>query len=115
MYETWKKQKQILSDYEQLYETEKNSNRDVTRLLYTIGYKFSGQILLKYKKYCIKNTDELTELMKSLLDKSYDHLSDFCHEMIQQDGSLDPQLEAWLIAIGKKKELESWHKSMFGV
>lgn len=110
-----KKQKQILSDYEQLYETEKNSNRDVTRLLYTIGYKFSGQILLKYKKYCIKNTDELTELMKSLLDKSYDHLSDFCHEMIQQDGSLDPQLEAWLIAIGKKKELESWHKSMFGV
>ena len=28
------------------------------------------------------------------------------------DGKLDPQLETWLLAIGKKEEIEKWRESI---
>ena len=50
--------------------------------------------------------------MKGLLDSSYEEFEDFCHSMIDYDDTLDVQLEAWLIALGKRKELDAWRHNL---
>jgi len=50
--------------------------------------------------------------MKRLLEDSYDKFEDFCHRMIDYDDNLDVQLEAWLISMGKRMELENWRRNL---
>ena len=60
----------------------------------------------------MNNVTELTAYMKELLDSSYESFETFCHNMIDYDNTLDSQLEAWLIALGKSKELEKWRNTL---
>ena len=62
----------------------------------------------------MKSVSELTAYMKGLLDSSYEEFEDFCHSMIDYDDTLDVQLEAWLIALGKRKELDAWRQGLQG-
>ena len=50
--------------------------------------------------------------MKETLETSRQNFESLCHRMVDYDGNLDFQLETWLIAIGKQKELEKWRTSM---
>ncbi len=52
--------------------------------------------------------------MKELLDDSYDKFEAFCHQLIEEDDTLDAQFEAWLIALGKRKELDAWKMNLRG-
>ena len=79
---------------------------------YTMAYLLSGQKLFSIGNKQLKNVDELTAHMKTLLDSSYGEFEDFCHALIDYDDTLDAQLEAWLIALGKRKELEAWRQSL---
>ena len=60
----------------------------------------------------MKNVGELANYMKGLLDSSYEEFEEFCHSLIDYDDTLDVQLEAWLIALGKRKELELWRQGL---
>lgn len=84
------------------------SKRDAMMNYYTMAYILSGQKLFKAGAKYLKSVPELTAYMKSLLDSSYEEFEDFCHGLIDYDDTLDVQLEAWLIALGKSKELEAW-------
>ena len=75
---------------------------------YTMAYLLSGQKLFSIGSKQLKNVSELTAHMKTLLDSSYEEFEDFCHTLIDYDDTLDVQLEAWLIALGKRKELDAW-------
>ncbi|MEG1621388.1 MAG: protein kinase [Oscillospiraceae bacterium] len=88
------------------------NKRDVLMNYYTMAYLLSGQKLLNIGDKQLKNVSELAAYMKKLLDSSYEEFENFCHEMIDYDDTLDVQLEAWLIAIGKRKELDSWRKGL---
>ena len=79
---------------------------------YTMAYLLSGQKLFAIGEKRLKNVSELTAHMKGLLDSSYEEFEDFCHLMIDYDDTLDVQLEAWLIALGKRKELDAWRHSL---
>ena len=50
--------------------------------------------------------------MRSVLDQSFEKFESLCHRLVDYDGNLDFQLETWLMAIGKQKELETWRVSM---
>ena len=50
--------------------------------------------------------------MKSLLDSSYEEFEAFCHSMIDYNDTLDVQLEAWLVALGKRNQLEVWRRNL---
>ena len=50
--------------------------------------------------------------MKSLLDDSYDKFEEACHRLIDYDDNLDVQFESWLLALGKKKELNAWREAI---
>lgn len=88
------------------------SKRDTLMNYYTMAYLLSGQKLLHVDNKQLKDIPELTAYMKGLLDSSYEEFEGFCHSLIDYDDTLDVQFEAWLIALGKRKELESWKKQL---
>ena len=79
---------------------------------YTMAYLLSGQKLFAVGDKRLKSVPELTAYMKSLLDSSYEAFETFCHRMIDYNNTLDVQLEAWLIALGKRNELENWRRNL---
>lgn len=88
------------------------NKRDTMMNYYTMAYLLSGQKLFAIGEKRLKNVSELTTHMKGLLDSSYEEFEDFCHSLIGYDDTLDVQLEAWLIALGKRKELDAWRHSL---
>ena len=52
--------------------------------------------------------------MKELLDESYEKFEAACHKLIDYEDNLDVQFESWLLALGKKKELNSWRENIRG-
>ena len=88
------------------------SKRDTLMNYYTMAYLLSGQKLFAIGEKRLKNVSELTAHMKGLLDSSYEEFEDFCHSLIGYDDTLDVQLESWLIALGKRKELDAWRHSL---
>lgn len=113
-----KSKNENLADAASALETAHNvgnrSKRDTIMNYYTMAYLLSGQKLFAIGEKRLKSVSELTAHMKGLLDSSYDEFEDFCHSMIDYDDTLDVQLEAWLIALGKRKELDAWRQGLQG-
>lgn len=80
--------------------------RDVT--LYKLGYMLSGERTYLKKDEYYKTVEDLRKHMTGLIEKSYLAFEEYALSMIDKNGNLDPQFEAWLIAINKRKELENW-------
>lgn len=100
------------SALETAHSLANRSKRDTLMNYYTMAYLLSGQKLFSIGNKQLKNVAELTAHMKSLLDSSYEEFEDFCHTLIDYDDTLDVQLEAWLIALGKRKELDAWRSQL---
>lgn len=101
-----------VSALETSHNVGSKNKRDVFINYYTMAYLLSGQKLLNIGDKQLKNVSELAAYMKKLLDSSYKEFENFCHKMIDYDDTLDVQLEAWLIALGKRKELDAWRHSL---
>ena len=100
------------SAVETAHNVGKKSKRDTLMNYYIMAYLLSGQRLLAVGDKRLKSIEELTAHMKKLLDSSYEEFEDFCHSLIDYDDTLDIQFEAWLIALGKRKEIEAWRKQL---
>lgn len=101
-----------VSALETAHSLNDRSKRDTLMNYYTMAYLLSGQKLFSIGNKQLKDVSELTAHMKGLLDSSYEEFEDFCHTLIDYDDTLDVQLEAWLIALGKRKELENWRAQL---
>jgi predicted Ser/Thr protein kinase len=88
------------------------TKRDAQLNYYTLAYLLSGQKLYAIGEKRLKSVEELTAYMKEKLDTSYDAFEDFCHSLIGYDDTLEVQLEAWLIALGKRTELDVWRRQL---
>lgn len=101
-----------VSALETAHSLTNKSKRDTMMNYYTMAYLLSGQKIFSIDNKQIKSVTELTAHMKTLLDSSYEEFEEFCHKMIDYDDTLDVQFEAWLIALGKRKELDMWRKQL---
>ena len=97
---------------ESSFEINDGNTRGRMMDYYTMAYLLSGQKLFAVGDLKLKSVQELTSYMRSLLDSSYEEFEKFCHLMIDYNDTLDVQLEAWLIALGKRSELDSWRRSL---
>ena len=97
---------------EDAYELEKNNGTDGLRTYYLMADTLSGQKLLLLNGQQFRTVGELAAYMRSALDESFAGFKSLCHRLVDYDGNPDPQLEAWLLAIGKQRELEDWRASM---
>ncbi len=103
---------EAVSALETAHQLKRKTKHDTLMNYYMMAYLLSGQKLLRIKDKQLKNVSELVAYMKQLLDSSYQEFADFCHDMVDYEDQLDVQFEAWLIALGKRKELESWRRSL---
>ena len=99
---------------ESSYRTFKNDNRQKTMNYYLLAYMLSGKKVLYKDGVEFNNVQELTGYLEKLLDHSYDEFEKLCHKLIDYNDNLDAQFESWLLALGKKKEIEQWRKSLQG-
>ncbi|TEB07767.1 Serine/threonine-protein kinase pkn5 [Pelotomaculum schinkii] len=104
--------KKAATAIEDSYQFEINNHMDMQRTFYLMAYTISGQKLLCIAGQHFRTVGELAGYMRSQLDESFEAFESLCHKLVDYDGNLDIQLEAWLTAIGKKKELDRWRSLM---
>ena len=81
---------------------------------YLFSYMLAGRrTLYKYDRE-FDSVRDLTEYLKTCLSGSYEDFEKKCHELMNPDNSLDGQFEAWLLSLGKKKEINEWKQSLSG-
>ena len=106
------KLKKAAAAIEDSYELEKINGTDMRRTCYLMAYTLSGQKLLLLNGEQFRTVGELANYMRSVLDESFEKFESLCHKLVDYDGNLDLQLETWLIATGKQKEIEKWRESI---
>lgn len=106
------KLKKAAAAIEDSYELEIINGTDMKRTYYLMAYTLSGQKLLLLNGEQFRTVGELANYMRSVLDESFERFETLCHTLVDYDGNLDFQLETWLIAIGKQKEIEKWRASI---
>ena len=106
------KLKKAAAAIEDSYELEKNNHTDMLRTYYLMAYTLSGQKLLLLDGEQIRTVGELASYMRNVLAESFEKFESLCHRLVDYDGNLDFQLETWLMAIGKQKEIDKWRTSM---
>ena len=106
------KLKKAAAAIEDSYELEKINGTDMRRSYYLMAYTLSGQKLLLLDGEQFRTVGELTNYMRSVLEESSERFEALCHRLVDYDGNLDFQLETWLIAIGKQKEIDRWRASL---
>ena len=75
-----------------------------------MAYLLSGNRQLMMWGKVFERTSELAEYAEAL--SSYDEFEEFCKALIDDDGVMCPQFEAWLTVVGKKDELVAWQQSI---
>ena len=106
------KLKKAASAIEDSYDLELANGSDMRRTYFLMAYTLSGQKLLLLNGQQFRTVGELATYMRSVLDESFESFEALCHRLVDYDGHLDFQLETWLLAIGKQKELEKWRASI---
>ena len=106
------KLKKAAAAIEDSYELELVNETDMKRTYFLMAYTLSGQKLLLLNGEQFRTVGELANYMRSVLDDSFERFESLCHKLVDYDGNLDFQLETWLIAIGKQKEIDKWRASM---
>lgn len=106
------KLKKAAAAIEDSYELECINGTDMKRTYFLMAYTLSGQKLLLLNGEKFRTVGELANYMRSVLDESFERFESLCHKLVDYDGNLDFQLETWLIAIGKQKEIDKWRASM---
>lgn len=101
-----------VSALESAHTVGKKGQRYKLMNYYTMAYLLSGQRIFQIGDKQLENVEELAAYMQDLFDLSYEEFENFCHKMIDGNDTLDVQLETWLIALGKRKELESWRRQL---
>lgn len=99
---------------ESSYRTFKNDARQKVMNSYLLAYMLSGRKRLYKEGVEFRNVQELVGFLKKALDRSYDEFEKLCHDLIDYNDNLDAQFESWLLALGKKNEIEQWRRSLQG-
>ncbi|MBR6743732.1 MAG: hypothetical protein IKM00_00740 [Clostridia bacterium] len=106
------KSAKIASVLEGIGDPDTDDERTQILNTYAVGYFLANEISFVTDGKTVKTVPQLTQYMNALLDISYEALAEFCHTLIDYDNVPDVQLEAFLLACGKKEELAAWRADM---
>lgn len=79
---------------------------------FLLGYLLDKNKELVVDEVKFQNIEELINYVFYVKNKSLNQFEHFCRKMINVDGGLLPQFEAWLIAKGKQEILFQWKNMM---
>ena len=116
---------QLLSQYLELHsqpkevvdavkslETMNTDRRDGLISYYHTAYFLTGKKELQVEDKKFYTVEELAEHMNSLLDGSIEAFEIFSYKLIDDNNKLNEEFEAWLIALGKRDELNNWKQNL---
>ena len=101
----------VMHSLEQSYRVHEKQRHEQEKDMFYTGFVLSRRKILKLSDREFYTISELRNYMTELLDVSLDTFKNFCHNLVDYDNNLLPQLECWLIVMGKKEELEKWKES----
>ena len=117
--------KHLLSQYLELHSQPKNfidaiksfevTNADRTNdyiKYYLVAYFLTEKIELLVDGKSFSTPETLAEHMDELLNESAEKFDKFCHKLIYDTNTLNAEFESWLIALGKRKELNDWKQNL---
>lgn len=91
---------------------EKNNLSEKTKVIgyYIIGYVLSGDRALVINDSSFYSIDQLVQVLHRQLIESCSEFEKMCHQLMDRNGVLSEQFEAWLLVLGKKEEIGKWRK-----
>lgn len=93
-------------------ETTNRDRRDGLISYYHMAYLLTGKKELLVDGKNFSTAEELAEHMNILLNKSIEAFESFSYNLIDNNNKLNEEFEAWLIALGKRDELENWKQNL---
>ena len=88
---------------------------DITQAVrnyYLCAYMLTGEKNYIISGLTFSSIETLAEYMNTLLSKSFEKFDSFCRQLMQANYNLDPQFEAWLMSLGKSKEITEWKNAL---
>lgn len=103
--------KEIVAAVKSLESTNVD-RKDDRKKYYLAAYFLTGkkELLVGDKKF--STAENLAKYMNALLDDSAEAFEEFCFNLIDSDNNLNEEFEAWLIALGKRNELQTWKQNL---
>lgn len=104
--------KNVLKGIESNYSALGDSENNRIRLYYLMAYLLSGEKVLSVSGQKLSSIEEMSSYMTDLLKNSYDTFEGFCKSLVNERGELNPQLESWLLSLGKQNEIARWREEL---
>ena len=105
--------KRAITALENQYKTINNQNHSNDLIsYYSLAYLISGEKVLNINGKKFNSVPELVTYLDLLVSYSYERFVSFANLITNKSNQLDPQFEAWLISIGKRKEMTEWFRTI---
>jgi len=101
----------IILAVKNIEDTNIDRGNDFTKY-YLLAYLVIKKPELKIANNIFHTTEELSTHINELMLVSLDDVEHFCYNLITEENRLNPEFEAWLIVLGKRKELEKWKETI---
>ena len=101
-------QRAPLSALEARYAAPDCSPREQTLLMYMVGFLLSGVAAFVLEEETFYTVEQLAGWLEARAKRSAAAFTRACHRLLDEDYLLDPQLEAWLIALGRRQDVALW-------
>ena len=85
-----------------------SSQHDTMVYRFNMAYLLSGDKTFVYDSTVFTSIESLVSYIHSTFKNSLKKFDKVCNELLNADETLNPELEAWLVAIGKSDVLNSW-------
>lgn len=86
--------------------------REKTCLMYLVGFLLCGTAALVMEEETFYTVAQLAAWLQARAKRSGAAFTRACHRLLDADHLLDPQLEAWLIALGHRQDVAKWQAEM---
>ena len=84
------------------------AQRELLCLMFMVGFLLCGVPALVMEGETFYTVAELAQWLEARCRRSSAAFTRACHRLLDADGLLDPQLEAWLIALGHHADVAKW-------
>ena len=106
-----KQAREIISAVQSLENTNEDRQNDLQKY-YLMAYILTGKRELQIDDKNFSSPEELAEHMNFLLSSSESNFENFCNKLMDDNNKLNVEFESWLIALGKRNELENWKQNL---
>ncbi|MBO4548320.1 MAG: hypothetical protein J5758_03810, partial [Abditibacteriota bacterium] len=101
----------LARDIEKLWTGSEQGSRNRKYALWVLGYSLSGiKDFTLADGRTVRDPAEVVDILEQAFRKSYDDFFTVCLSLIDSGNQLEPSFEAWLVSLGKGREVDAWKR-----